>query len=172
MGENVLICLCGSVNSINISHYIIELKSKFDEVNVIASTNGRKFINGEILKQFCDNYYDEFEDPFLNHVDIANKHDKIIILPATSNTINKIANGICDNLLLTICHTAFEKLSIFPNMNLRMWEKPVTQNNIRLLKDYGVSIYPANISESYELASKTFKKNVVAPEPYKVLEFI
>ncbi|MCE3321310.1 enterotoxin, partial [Staphylococcus aureus] len=43
MGENVLICLCGSVNSINISHYIIELKSKFDEVNVIASTNGRKF---------------------------------------------------------------------------------------------------------------------------------
>ncbi|OZX30719.1 flavoprotein, partial [Staphylococcus aureus] len=55
MGENVLICLCGSVNSINISHYIIELKSKFDEVNVIASTNGRKFINGEILKQFCDN---------------------------------------------------------------------------------------------------------------------
>lgn len=71
MGENVLICLCGSVNSINISHYIIELKSKFDEVNVIASTNGRKFINGEILKQFCDNYYDEFEDPFLNHVDIA-----------------------------------------------------------------------------------------------------
>ncbi|HAR3642273.1 TPA: enterotoxin, partial [Staphylococcus aureus] len=65
-----------------------------------------------------------------------------------------------------------EKLSIFPNMNLRMWENPVTQNNIRLLKDYGVSIYPANISESYELASKTFKKNVVAPEPYKVLEFI
>ncbi|GAB5836973.1 hypothetical protein JMUB7531_28940 [Staphylococcus aureus] len=57
MGENVLICLCGSVNSINISHYIIELKSKFDEVNVIASTNGRKFINGEILKQFCDNYF-------------------------------------------------------------------------------------------------------------------
>ncbi len=43
-------------------------------------------------------------------------------------------------------------------MNLRMWENPVTQNNIRLLKDYGVSIYPANISESYELASKTFKR--------------
>ncbi len=52
------------------------------------------------------------KSPFLNHVDIANKHDKIIILPATSNTINKIANGICDNLLLTICHTAFEKLYI------------------------------------------------------------
>ncbi len=45
-------------------------------------------------------------------------------------------------------------------MNLRMWEIELLKNNIRLLKDYGVSIYPANISESYELASKTFKKNV------------
>lgn len=50
MGENVLICLCGLVNSINISYYIIELKLKFDEVNVIVLINGRKFINGEILK--------------------------------------------------------------------------------------------------------------------------
>ncbi|NHM74039.1 enterotoxin (plasmid) [Staphylococcus agnetis] len=172
MSRNVLLCLCGSINSINITHYIIELKSKYDEVNILASGNGKKFVNANILKQFCDNYYDEAENPFLNHIDISKKHEKVLIIPATANTINKIANGICDNLLLTICHTSFDKLYIFPNMNLLMWENPITKKNIDKLKNYGISIYPSNIRNSFEISSRTMKKNVVMPDPHEVLDFI
>ncbi|MFO3691134.1 phosphopantothenate--cysteine ligase family flavoprotein [Staphylococcus felis] len=171
MKNNLLICATSSINIINITHYIIELKRYFNEVNILLSPNSKKFLSIELLNTFCDNIFDESSHPFINHVNLANLHEKVIVLPCSANTIGKIANGICDNLLTTVCLTAFNKLYIFPNMNLLMWNNPFLQENLEKLKNNNIKVYIPNKTKSYEISSGVYKENISMPEVSEVIKF-
>lgn len=86
------------------------------------------------------------------HIHFANSADLMIIAPCTASTIGKIANGICDNTLVTIA-TALPKnipMLIAPAMDTTMWLHPTTQRNLQTLSNYGYRIIPP---ASGELAS-------------------
>ena len=71
------------------------------------------------------------ERPMINHIDLAQWADVIVIAPATANIIAKTAHGICDCLLSTLLCTGWEKPVLFaPAMNTRMWNNPITQKNV------------------------------------------
>jgi phosphopantothenoylcysteine synthetase/decarboxylase len=90
------------------------------------------------------NYYsDETEwDAYKNenlvqHIELTKKADVFLIAPCTANTLAKIANGICDNLV-TCCVRAFplhKRLIIAPAMNTNMWENPITQKHVSMIRD-------------------------------------
>nr|1G5Q_A Chain A, EPIDERMIN MODIFYING ENZYME EPID [Staphylococcus epidermidis]1G5Q_D Chain D, EPIDERMIN MODIFYING ENZYME EPID [Staphylococcus epidermidis]1G5Q_G Chain G, EPIDERMIN MODIFYING ENZYME EPID [Staphylococcus epidermidis]1G5Q_L Chain L, EPIDERMIN MODIFYING ENZYME EPID [Staphylococcus epidermidis] len=172
MYGKLLICATASINVININHYIVELKQHFDEVNILFSPSSKNFINTDVLKLFCDNLYDEIKDPLLNNINIVENHEYILVLPASANTINKIANGICDNLLTTVCLTGYQKLFIFPNMNIRMWGNPFLQKNIDLLKNNDVKVYSPDMNKSFEISSGRYKNNITMPNIENVLNFV
>jgi phosphopantothenoylcysteine decarboxylase len=79
-------------------------------------------------------------DPVL-HIDLRDWYDVFVIAPLTANTLGKMANGICDNLLTTIWMASLgKKVIVAPAMNTQMWNHPIVQKNLQTLKDLGVII--------------------------------
>lgn len=115
------------------------------EVRVVMTEHAANFINPitfEALtghKCITDTFDRNFEFK-VEHVALAKKADLIIVAPATANVIAKLAHGLADDMLTTtILASAAPKL-IAPAMNTGMYENPVTQDNLTLLKQYGMKI--------------------------------
>ena len=103
-----------------------------------------------------------------NHVEIALWADLIVIAPATANTLSKMANGICDNILIATYLSATCPIYIAPAMDLDMYKHPSTLASFSKLKSYGNSIIPA---ESGELASGLSGEGRMA-EPENIVAFL
>ncbi|MDH4404278.1 MAG: bifunctional phosphopantothenoylcysteine decarboxylase/phosphopantothenate--cysteine ligase CoaBC [Flavobacterium sp.] len=115
----------------------------------------------------------EFENPnqnleWNNHVEIGLWADLMVIAPATANTLSKMANGICDNLLIATYLSAKCPVFFAPAMDLDMYKHPSTIESFNKLKLYGNTIIPA---ESGELASGLSGEGRMA-EPENILTFI
>lgn len=86
-------------------------------------------------------YVDQFEYNAQKgpvHISLSDFADVIIIMPATANVLAKINAGIADDLLTSLVLSRACPLIVVPAMNTRMWENPITQKNIRLLREQGV----------------------------------
>ena len=103
-----------------------------------------------------------------NHVEIALWADLIVIAPATANTLSKMANGICDNLVIATYLSAKCPVYFAPAMDLDMYKHPSTIESFRKLKAYGNIIIPA---ESGELASGLSGEGRMA-EPENIVSFL
>ena len=103
-----------------------------------------------------------------NHVEIALWADLILIAPATANTLSKMANGICDNILIATYLSANCPVYFAPAMDLDMYKHPSTLASFSKLKSYGNTIIPA---ESGELASGLSGEGRMA-EPENIVAFL
>ena len=103
-----------------------------------------------------------------NHVEIALWADLIVIAPATANTLSKMANGICDNLVIATYLSAKCPVYFAPAMDLDMYKHPSTIESFSKLKAYGNIIIPA---ESGELASGLSGEGRMA-EPENIVSFL
>ena len=103
-----------------------------------------------------------------NHVEIGLWADLMLIAPATANTLSKMANGICDNLLIATYLSAKCPVFFAPAMDLDMYKHPSTIESFNKLKSYGNTIIPA---ESGELASGLSGEGRMA-EPENIITFI
>ena len=111
------------------------------QVKVVMTENATRLVSPTTFQALTNSqvYVSMFPptDPnALDHINLAKWADIFVLAPATANTIGKIANGICDNLLTTIIVALPEKtpLIIAPAMNVNMWENPFVQENIKKLK--------------------------------------
>lgn len=103
-----------------------------------------------------------------NHVEIGLWADLMIIAPATANTLSKMANGICDNLLIATYLSAKCPVYFAPAMDLDMYKHPSTKDSFNKLKSFGNTIIPA---ETGELASGLSGEGRMA-EPENIVTFI
>jgi len=78
----------------------------------------------------------------IEHMAVAQAADALVIAPATANLLAKIAHGIADDFLSTLCLAIKVPLIVAPAMNVNMWEHPATQENLRVLKERGVKVVP------------------------------
>ena len=83
---------------------------------------------------------DADEENAMGHINLARWADLLIIAPATANMLAKMSYGIADDLLSTLYLAAECRVFVAPAMNQAMWLKPVTQDNIRRLQQYGVTV--------------------------------
>jgi phosphopantothenoylcysteine decarboxylase/phosphopantothenate--cysteine ligase len=74
------------------------------------------------------------------HIDLSRDRDAIVVAPASADMIAKLAHGLCDDLLSTLCVARECPLYVAPAMNRQMWEHPATQRNIAQLRADGVTI--------------------------------
>lgn len=102
------------------------------------------------------------------HVDLGVWADLVVIAPATAQTLAKLANGFCDNLLTAVCLSARSPLVVFPAMDHDMWAHPATQANLALLRARGVAVVEP---ESGPLASGLVGMGRL-PEPEAVVAAI
>lgn len=170
-GKKILLGVCGSIAAYKSALLIRLLVKEGAEVKVIMTGSATSFITPLTLSTLSKHpVYSDFvkneNGEWNNHVDLGLWADLMIIAPASANTIAKMANGLCDNLLLATYLSARCPVYLAPAMDLDMYKHPATIRNLTTLKEYGNHIIDA---EHGELASglvgtgrMTEPENVVA----------
>ena len=155
---------------------LVRLFIKLDaEVQVIMTPASKDFITPLTLSTLSKNpvhstFYDKEDENELwnNHVELGLWADYFVIAPATANTMSKMANGVCDNLLLATYLSAKCPVYLAPAMDLDMYKHQSTKNSLNHLQSYGNTIIPAT---SGELASGLIGEGRMA-EPEDIVKFI
>ncbi|XP_049873810.1 phosphopantothenoylcysteine decarboxylase [Pectinophora gossypiella] len=150
---NLLIAATGSVAALKIPILVkslLELNKTneryYFEVHLIVTEHAKHFFDSSELPPNVIVYDDNMEwqawkqrgDPVV-HIELGKWADMMVIAPLDANTLAKMAQGICDNLLTctTRAWDMKKPLLFCPAMNTRMWEHPVTSTHITLLKEWG-----------------------------------
>lgn len=153
--KKILVGITGSIASYKGLFLIRELVKRGAIVNVVMTPSATNFVTPMSAMNLSKNpvaidmFNLENQTGGAWHIHLAQECDLMIIAPCTASTIGKIANGICDNSLVTLA-TALPKhkpLLIAPAMDSSMWFNPATQRNIQLLKEYGIVVIPPEEGE-------------------------
>ncbi len=174
-GKNILLGVTAGIAAYK-SAYLVRLFIKTGaRVKVIMTPASKDFVTPLTLSTLSKNpvhstFYTKEDENELwnNHVDLGLWADYLIIAPTTANTLSKMANGTCDNLLLATYLSAKCKVYFAPAMDLDMYKHNSTIQNLKKLKSFGNIMIPA---ESGELASGLIGEGRMA-EPESIVSFI
>ena len=165
--KTVVIGVSGGIAVYKTLDVISRLRKLGVNVKVIMTKSATEFVTPLSFQSLSQNYVvcDMFEEPKtwdVEHISLAKAADVFLIAPATANVIGKIANGIADDMLTTTVMATKGKVLIAPAMNTNMYENPIVQRNISILKDLGYSFVEP---ESGRLAcGDTGKGKLASPE--------
>ena len=171
--KNIILGVCGSIAAYKAAVLVRLFIKAGANVKVILTADAANFITPLTLATLSKNpvytqYFEEETGVWSNHVELGLWADYMVIAPASANTISKMANGLCDNLLSAVYLSAKCPVLFAPAMDLDMWKHQSTQNNIAQLQAYGnILIAPNN----GELASGLFGEGRMA-EPEEIIEFL
>lgn len=174
-GKKVLLAVTAGIAAYKTAS-LVRLFIKLDaEVKVIMTSASKDFITPLTLSTLSKNpvhsaFYEEEEENELwnNHVELGLWADLMIIAPATANTLAKMTNGVCDNLVLATYLSAKCPVYFAPAMDLDMYQHPSTKNSLNSLQEFGNVMIPAT---SGELASGLVGEGRMA-EPEDIVSFI
>ncbi|MBR1617117.1 bifunctional phosphopantothenoylcysteine decarboxylase/phosphopantothenate--cysteine ligase CoaBC [bacterium] len=145
---NILIGITSSIASYKIYELIRMFKKQGCNVKTIVTKNALQFVSPLVLETLSGDkcYYEQF-NPRNNteHITLVNWADVFVVAPLSANTLSKFAHGICDNLLTSIfCAYLGSKkpLLLAPAMNENMYNNPLIQNNLEILKEFSEIIAP------------------------------
>ena len=147
-GKRILLGITGGIAAYKIAYLIRSLKKQEAEVKCIMTPASSAFISPLVVSTLSENevaieFWNKETGSWNNHVAYAEWADVFLIAPATMNTVGKMANGLCDNLLLATYFSMKGKTIIAPAMDLDMYKHPSFLRNIDTLTKDGVSIIPA-----------------------------
>lgn len=133
-GKNILIGITAGIAAYKIYELIRMYKKNRANVKIILTPNALNFVSKLTLQNLSNNdvYCEEFSVKEFKpeHISLCDEADIIVIAPATANTISKIANGICDNLLTSTIAAFNKPIIIAPAMNTNMWENSFIKENV------------------------------------------
>jgi phosphopantothenoylcysteine decarboxylase/phosphopantothenate--cysteine ligase len=154
-GKKIVLGVCGSIAAYKSAVLVRLLVKAGAQVKVVMSDSAHDFITPLTLSTLSKNpvlsrFVKDGTGEWNNHVDLALWADALVIAPASANTLAKMANGLCDNLLLAVYLSARCPVFLAPAMDLDMLQHPATQANLQKIKSFGNHI----IDPAYgELAS-------------------
>ena len=132
--KNILVGITGSIAAYKAAQLVSNLKNNGAHVKVIMTKASTSFITERTLESISKNKVlideSETEESFL-HLDISKWANIILIAPCTANSLNKITNGLGDDLLSTTCLAFKGKIFIAPAMNPNMWNNSILQDNLK-----------------------------------------
>ena len=144
-GKTVILGVTGSIAAYKAANLASMLKKQHADVQVIMTQNATQFMNPITFESLTGNkcLVDTFDRNFqfqVEHVALAKRADLAIVAPATANIMAKLAHGLADDMLTTTLLACRCPKMIAPAMNTRMYENPVTQDNMDILRKYGFRI--------------------------------
>ncbi len=172
-GKNVLLCISGGIAAYKAAELCSLLVKQHCRVDVIMTDNAQEFISPITFESLTGtrtvtDTFDRNHAYQVEHISLAEQADVAIVAPATANVLAKLAHGIADDMLTTTLLACTCPKIAAPAMNTRMYENPVTQDNLALLRKYGWEIVePA----SGHLACGTTGKGKL-PDPAVLLESV
>lgn len=144
-GKTVVLGVTGSIAAYKIASLASALMKLHCEVHVIMTKNAVNFINPITFETLTGNkcLVDTFDRNFefsVEHVSLAKKADVFMVAPASANVIAKMAHGLADDMLTTTILACQCPKIVSPAMNTRMFQNPIVQDNLKILKDYGFEV--------------------------------
>lgn len=174
-GKKVVLGISGGIAAYKTASLVRLFIKAGAQVQVIMTPASKDFVAPLTLSTLSKNpvhstFYNEEEDgaQWNNHVDLALWADFMLIAPATANTLSKMVNGNCDNLLIATYLSAKCPVYFAPAMDLDMYKHPSTIASFKALKAFGNTIIPA---ENGELASGLSGEGRMA-EPENIIAFM
>jgi phosphopantothenoylcysteine decarboxylase/phosphopantothenate--cysteine ligase len=170
-GKKILLGVTGSIAAYKSAVLVRLLVKAGAEVKVIMTAAAADFITpltlatlsrNEVPQQLFDN------STWANHVMLGRWADLMLIAPLSCNTLSKMANGNCDNLLMAVYLSATCPVAVAPAMDEDMWIHPATACNLEKIRSFGNLIIPV---ENGELASGLSGEGRMA-EPSAIIEFL
>ena len=171
--KNILLGITGGIAAYKSASFARLLIKNGYDVRVIMTASAQAFITPLTLQALTGNpvhidLLDESAELGMGHIELAKWADLLIIAPATANTIAKLAMGIADDLLTTVCLATTAPILVAPAMNQQMWQHPSVKLNLQTLTDYDYEIIqPA----SGEQACGDIGEGRL-PEPEQLLEYV
>lgn len=171
--KNILLGITGGIAAYKSASFARLLIKNGYDVRVIMTASAQAFITPLTLQALTGNLVhidllDETAELGMGHIELAKWADLLIIAPATANTIAKLAMGIADDLLTTVCLATAAPILVAPAMNQQMWQHPSVKLNLQTLTDYDYEIIqPA----SGEQACGDIGEGRL-PEPEQLLEYV
>jgi len=171
--KNILLGITGGIAAYKSASFARLLIKNGYDVRVIMTASAQAFITPLTLQALTGNpvhidLLDETAELGMGHIELAKWADLLIIAPATANTIAKLAMGIADDLLTTVCLATTAPILLAPAMNQQMWQHPSVKLNLQTLTDYDYEIiHPA----SGEQACGDIGEGRL-PEPEQLLEYV
>jgi phosphopantothenoylcysteine decarboxylase/phosphopantothenate--cysteine ligase len=169
--KKIVLGITGSIAAYKSISLVRLLVKEGAEVKVILTPSAKDFVSPLVLSTLSKNnvLIDLFdENSWANHVELGRWADLILIAPLSCNTLAKMANGMCDNLLLAVYLSATCPVMIAPAMDEDMWKHPATKRNISVLQSYGNRLIPV---EAGELASGLVGEGRMA-EPEDIMQMV
>lgn len=172
-GKTVLLGVTGGIAAYKAAALASALVKLHAAVEVVMTENATKFITPLTFEQLTGRrtMVDTFDRNFshqVEHISLAQRTDLVIVAPATANVCAKLAHGLADDMLTTTILACKCPKLIAPAMNTNMYENPVTQDNLELLRHYGWEVIePA----SGRLACGAVGKGKM-PEPEQLVQHI
>ncbi len=172
-GKTIVLGVTGGIAAYKAANLASLLIKQHANVQVIMTEHALNFITPNtfeaLTKQKCLTDTFDRNHPFeVEHISLAKRADLVIVAPATANTLAKLANGLADDMLTTTILACDCPKIAAPAMNTRMYENPVTQDNLKKLEHYGWTIIEpaAGMLACGDLGKGKF------PDEHLILEYI
>lgn len=171
-GKKIVVGVTGGIAAYKTPLLVRLLVKAGAEVRVVATDAAFDFVTpltlSTVSKKSVESEFSDTQGNWNNHVELGLWADAIIIAPATANTIAKMANGLCDNLLLAVYLSARCPVAVAPAMDLDMLQHPAVRKNLKTITEFGNHIIE---SAEGELASGLEGKGRMA-EPEDIFKFM
>ena len=148
--RHIMLCVCGGIAAYKAAELVRRLRDDpTTEVIVAMTDNAQRFVGAQTFQALSGrpvrtSLWDAHAEAAMGHLELAHWADHVIIAPATANSIAKLAHGMADDLVSTLCLATTAPVTIAPAMNHRMWLHPATQANIATLRARGVRVIGPN----------------------------
>jgi len=171
--KKILLIICGGISAYKSLEIIRLLKRNGAIVKTILTKSSKEFITPlSVASLSQEKVYDDLfsvnNEAEMDHISLSRWSDLILVSPMTANTISKLSNGSADDLASTVILASDKEIFFTPAMNVRMWEHPSTQENIKKLKSFGYKIIGP---ETGDMACGEYGKGKMT-EPVEIIKQI
>lgn len=144
-GTRVLLCVCGGIAAYKAAELVRRLRDAGAEVRVAMTENAGRFVGAATFQALSghpvrDSLWDEAAEAAMGHIELARWPQRILVAPASANTLAKLAHGLADDLVSTLCLATDAPVAVAPAMNRLMWANPATRANIEILRVRGIAV--------------------------------
>ena len=147
---NIVFGISGGIAAYKTPQMVRRLVQRGHAVEVLMTLSATKLVSPLVLQTLSKRqvWVEDFDSRCpLAHIELGDWADVMVLAPATANTIAKLAHGIADNLLLSTFLACDKRKVIFPAMNVKMYENPLTRRNITLLREAGYEVFEPDEGE-------------------------
>jgi phosphopantothenoylcysteine decarboxylase/phosphopantothenate--cysteine ligase len=153
-GYKILLGVSGGIAAYKACDLVRRLREAGAEVRVVMTAGARQFVAPLTFQALSGHpvraeLWDPAAEAAMGHIELARWADQVLVAPASANTLARLAHGLADDLLSTLCLATSAPLAVAPAMNQQMWAHPATQANLATLAARGVRVLgPASGSQA------------------------